>query len=321
MNSVQTPSFMIASYPLARTRSWPARVWCVACGVVVALLIGCGGASSSREGQSGDARHVDGGDGSSVTRPDWASDYGTDAYGTWASLVVDEVSVRFRYIRPGSFTMGSPPDEEGRFGTETQHQVTLTRGYWLAETPTTQALWEVVMGTTVVQQRDKANRSWSLRGEGPDHPMYFVSWEESQEFLRRLNARIPSLQARLPMEAEWEYAARAGTTGARYGDLDAIAWHIGNSNETTHPVGRKQANAWGLYDMIGNVWEWCGDWYGIYPRSAVTDPVGPGSGSDRVNRGGGWSSFAAHSRAARRSWDVPGYRRGSLGFRLCSPGQ
>ena len=308
MNSVHTPSSMIASYPLAGTRSWPARVWCVACGVVVALLIGCGGRISGG-GDSDDAKKADDSHDSSVTRPDWASDYGTDGHGTWASLAVDGVPIRFRYIQPGRFTMGSPPDEAGRRD-EAQHQVTLTQGYWLAETPTTQAVWQAVMG----------NNPSLFKGD-PQRPVEQVSWDDTQEFLRRLNARMPSLQARLPTEAEWEYAARAGTTGARYGDLDAIAWHRGNSNRTTHPVGRKRPNAWGLYDMIGNVWEWCGDWYGNYPSGAVTDPAGPGSGSGRGLRGGSWRDDAAVCRAAFRGWDGPGYRSFRLGFRLCSPGQ
>jgi sulfatase modifying factor 1 len=120
---------------------------------------------------------------------------------------------------------------------------------------------------------------------------------------------------RLPTEAEWEYAARAGTTGARHGELEAIAWHSGNSDSVTHVVGGKQANAWGLHDMMGNVWEWCSDWSEGYPTGGVTDPTGPGSGSNRVFRGGSWSSDAGVARSASRSGHDPGCRVGNLGFR------
>jgi len=119
----------------------------------------------------------------------------------------------------------------------------------------------------------------------------------------------------LPTEAEWEYAARAGTSGIRYGELDAIAWYIGNSGSRTRPVKQKQPNAWGLYDMMGNVWEWCGDWYGDYPNGAVTDPVGPTSGSYRVCRGGSWFYSARGVRSAKRVRNEPAFRMNFLGFR------
>jgi formylglycine-generating enzyme required for sulfatase activity len=121
---------------------------------------------------------------------------------------------------------------------------------------------------------------------------------------------------RLPTEAEWEYAARAGSSEARYASLDAIAWYSGNSGSATHPVGQLQANAWGLYDMLGNVWEWTHDWYAYEYGGAVPDPVGPSGGSYRVGRGGSWSYDAAYVRAAYRSLYDPGNRGGDLGFRL-----
>ena len=121
---------------------------------------------------------------------------------------------------------------------------------------------------------------------------------------------------RLPTEAEWEYAARAGSTGARHGDLEAVAWYEGNSGGKTHPVGQKQANAWGFYDMLGNVWEWVWDWQADYPAGSVSDPLGPSSGSFRVIRGGCWSPYARNCRAAFRALHVPGARFSDLGFRL-----
>ena len=117
-------------------------------------------------------------------------------------------------------------------------------------------------------------------------------------------------------QAEWEYAARAGTTGDRYGNIEAIAWYYENSEGRTHPVGGKAPNAWGLHDMLGNVWEWGADWFDDYPGGAVTDPGGAGSGSDRVGRGGSWGNDAGICRASIRSGITPGYRDGFLGFRL-----
>ncbi len=135
-------------------------------------------------------------------------------------------------------------------------------------------------------------------------------------FISKLNAMLGVTCFRLPTEAEWEYACRAGTTSATYGNLDDVAWYENNSGKETHPVGQKQPNAWGLYDMLGNVWEWCQDWYGGYPDGDVIDPVGPSSGSRRVIRGGSWYHFARDVRAARRILDAPGYRNNDLGFRL-----
>jgi len=132
----------------------------------------------------------------------------------------------------------------------------------------------------------------------------------------RAAGRITAQQAyRLPTEAEWEYAARAGTTGARYGELDTIAWWKGNAGKQTHPVKQKAPNAWGLYDMLGNVWEWCSDWYDDYPTGSVTDPTGPVSGSQRVLRGGSYQSISGGPRSADRSRDGPGAGGNDLGFR------
>ncbi len=211
---------------------------------------------------------------------------------------------------PGQFMMGSPSSELDRDSNEVQHEAVLTHGFFLAETECTQGQWEAVMG---------GNPSYFKR---TDRPVEQVSWEESLEYCRKLTAKqraegiLPSgWEWRLPTEAEWEYAARAGTTGARYGELDTIAWHIGNSVSQTHPVKQKTANAWGLYDMIGNVWEWCSDWYGEYPTGSAMEPIGPGSGSWRVFRGGGWYDGAWGARSASRFRGVPGDRCRGRGFR------
>jgi formylglycine-generating enzyme required for sulfatase activity len=211
---------------------------------------------------------------------------------------------------PGQFMMGSPIREEARYTREVQHEVVLTNGFFLSETECTQGQWEAVMG---------GNPSYF---KGTERPVEQVSWEEAVEYCRKLTAKqwaegilADGWEWRLPTEAEWEYAARAGTTGARYGKLDTIAWHDGNSGGETHHVKQKTANAWGLYDMMGNVWEWCSDWRGDYPTGSVTDPTGPSSVSFRVFRGGCWSSLAGDARSANRGRFVPGIRFWFLGFR------
>jgi formylglycine-generating enzyme required for sulfatase activity len=155
------------------------------------------------------------------------------------------------------------------------------------------------------------------------HPVVCVSWNDAQAFIKHLNRR-GGKNYRLPTEAEWEYAARSGGKSEKYSggnDVDAVAWYVSNSGSRTHPVGQKQPNGLGLHDMSGNVWEWCQDWYGsnYYGGSGRDNPVGPSSGSDRVDRGGSWSNSAANTRAASRSRSSPVYRYYSLGFRLALP--
>ena len=153
--------------------------------------------------------------------------------------------------------------------------------------------------------------------EGDNLPVEYVSWKDCQEFIRRVNVSL-NCGVRLPTEAEWEYACRAGTSGPYAGaDLDSMGWYEDNSGWDTHPVGQKSPNAWGFYDMHGNVWEWCDDWYGEYPSGSVTDPAGSASGHDRVERGGCWINPSHCCRSAYRDYSYPGHRSGYLGFRLC----
>ena len=217
-----------------------------------------------------------------------------------------------RWISAGRFTMGSPGSEEERSSCETQHEVVLSHGFFMAETECTQRQWEMVMGRN------------PSAFKGPDRPVEQVSRNDAVEYCRKLTVKqrgegiLPEgWEWRLPTEAEWEYGARAGTAGARPGELDAIAWYSGNSDSVTHAVGGKQANAWGLHDMMGNVWEWCSDWYGDYPTGNVTDPRGPSSGSNRVSRGGSWNFDAGYARSASRFRFRfgPGDRSVNLGFR------
>jgi len=217
---------------------------------------------------------------------------------------------------PGTFMMGSPGGEEGRDDDERQREVRLTTGFWLAKTECTQGQWEKVMGTDVAAQQAKENSSGDVTGVGREHPMYFVSWGDAQEWIVEMNKKHPPGEGwkwSLPTEAQWEYACRAWSEGAYggTGNLNETGWYGENSGRTTHGVGGKKPNAWGLYDMHGNVWEWCLDWYGEYPSGAVNDP----EGSYRVNRGGSWFSDDHDCRSAHRAWDYPEYRSDFLGFR------
>ena len=216
------------------------------------------------------------------------------------------------WIPPGEFLMGSPEDEDGRYNDEAQHHVKITRGFWLAKTQTTQAQWQAVMGSNPSDFK------------GVDLPVEQVSWldicgDESASggFLGELNRRLPAGgRFHLPTEAQWEYACRAGTTGAYAGDLDEMGWYDDNSDGQTHPVGQKKPNAWGLHDMHGNVWEWCADWFGDYDMGEMNDPSGPASGSYRVIRGGLWYSVAYSCRVAFRYGYSPTYGGNRIGFRV-----
>lgn len=228
------------------------------------------------------------------------------------------VGLRMRWIPPGAFLMGSPPGETGRRENEgPRHSVNLTHGYWLADTPCTQTLWLAVMG---------GNPSHFAE---PEHPVENVSWDECQIFLHRLRIAVPYIHWRLPTEAEWEYACRGGTAGATWvGDLDLrrqrvptldeIAWYGANAGGRTHPVGMKGANPFGLFDMLGNVCEWCSDWLGEHSALPTTDPTGSLKGTFRVCRGGAWSSVAGDVRAAFRDGFSASDRHVHLGFRLAA---
>ncbi len=238
--------------------------------------------------------------------------------GTQSIIRVGEIEVALRWCPPGTFMMGSSKSEEGRDDVETQHQVTLTKGFWMGETEVTQGLWKKIM-TQGLWEKIMGKTPSSFKS-GDNYPVESVSWEDCQDFLRKLNAKAPvaGFKWALPTEAQWEYACRAGTTGPYGGTvrLDDMGWFASNSGGTTHPVASKMANAWGLHDMHGNVWEWCQDWYGTYSGGAQTDPSGPSTGSGRVIRGGSWCDDARDCRPADRGWCCPVDRDDNLGFRV-----
>jgi formylglycine-generating enzyme required for sulfatase activity len=229
-------------------------------------------------------------------------------------FVLPQLDLAMRWMAPGAFTLGSPDHENSRGIDEGPlTQVALTRGYWLGRTEVTQAQWLAVMGTD------------PSRFKGSVLPVEQVSWREAVEFCRRITTteraagRLPAGYVySLPTEAQWEYAAKAGHTEAFAGHADDLAWHDQNSGGTTHPVALKQSNAWGLHDMLGNVWEWCADWYAPYPGGHATDYTGPpdGAGTAKAERGGSWWAGPRGQRPANRYRDMPQNGNDDLGFRL-----
>jgi formylglycine-generating enzyme required for sulfatase activity len=214
----------------------------------------------------------------------------------------NSVGMKFVWIEPGSFQMGSQTGDDDE---RPMHEVTLSQGFCLQVTEVTQRQWEAVMGS---------NPSYF---KGPDRPVERVSWMDVQEFLQRLNEKEKDVRYRLPTEAEWEYACRAGAQEPDMAaNLNEVAWWRGNSNLKSNAVGQKKPNAWGLFDMRGNVWEWVQDWYWAYSADRQIDPRGPDSGVYRVLRGGSWGDGSASLfRCAYRDHSGPSGRGGYNGFR------
>lgn len=247
----------------------------------------------------------------------WADDIGIDAYGLYADVNIKGVSQRFRWIKPGSFMMGTPETEPERLDNEKQHEVILTKAFWMADAACTQALWLAVMGKK------------TSNFEGDNSPVENISWDDAIKFIKKLNSIKPELKLRLPTEAEWEYSCRAGTdTPFAFGEnittdqvnFDGVYLYNGAqkglSRRNTVDVKSLPCNEWGLYEMHGNVWEWCDDWYGDYPGGASTDPEGPKTGDYHVLRGGSWLYDARYARSADRRGNVPVFRPVNIGFRL-----
>jgi formylglycine-generating enzyme required for sulfatase activity len=223
------------------------------------------------------------------------------------------LGMNFAFIPPGTFQMGA---SNGQVNEQPVHQVRISKGFYMQTTEVTQSQWKAVMG------RLPSKCDWGeLKGSflGDSKPIICITWNDAQEFIRKLNGQSgDGSKYRLPTEAEWEYAARAGTMGDYAGNLDSLAWYDSNSGGTTHDVGTKSANDWGLYDMHGNVWEWVSDQFeiGYYGKSPRVDPGGPSEGSTRVYRGGSWYHGAQLQRSALRGADSPNLQNATLGFRL-----
>jgi len=232
-------------------------------------------------------------------------------------ITISELNMEMMPIPSGTFVMGSPVDELGReFNEGPQTTVTITKPFWLCKTEVTQGQWQAVMGNTPSDFK------------GDDLPVEMMSWNDAAAFCEKFNEmKRDTLTAgyhyTLPTEAQWEYACRAGTTtrfsygnDTEYSQLGSYAWNKANSSSKTHPVAEKLPNGLGLYDMHGNVWEWCLDWYGDYQGGSITDPQGPQSGPDRVYRGGCWRDSARLCRSANRNWNWPDLTYFGLGFRV-----
>ena len=225
------------------------------------------------------------------------------------TITANGVSFVMKRVAGGTFQMGSD-DSEAYSDEKPVHSVTVST-FYMGETEVTQALWKAVMGSNP--------SNW----KGDNLPVEMVSWNDCQEFIRKLNS-LTGRSFRLPTEAEWEYAARGGSRsgGTKYAgssSIGSVAWYTDNSASKTHAVKGKSPNELGLYDMSGNVWEWCSDWKGSYGSGSQTNPKGPSSGSHRVLRGGSWRSNARDCRVSYRLDFGPDFRDGRNGFRLCLP--
>ncbi len=255
----------------------------------------------------------------------WAEHLGVEVQ------IENSIGMKLRLIPPGEFMMGSPESEVGRFGNEgPQHRVRITRPFYLGKYPVTQSQWASVMKNNPSVFSSDGRYSDRVSGlSTDDFPVDNVSWIDAQAFIGKLNelSEETGWVYRLPTEAEWEYACRAGTTTRYYfgddaGNLGEYAWYSENAGDweegRLHLVGQKLPNAWRLYDLHGNVWEWCSDWYSgdYYAKSPLEDPTGPEESSFRVFRSGAWDYAADRSRSAYRRWLWPGARGSNLGFRV-----
>ena len=260
--------------------------------------------------------------------PAWASAWGEDEFGIYAEFVVADVVQRCRWMPPGRFLMGAPESEEGRDGKEgPQHEVMLS-GFWLADTACTQALWLAVIGENQSYFKDAPMQAVMRKRPGNFenalvNPVEMVSWHQCRVFFGRLNALVPGLFAWFPSEAQWEYACRAGTTSSySFGvTITHEQVHFGPGRRgNTVPVSYLPANPWGLYEMHGNVWEWCSDWFGAYAAEPQVDPEGPDNGWSRVLRGGSWFDDAHAVRSVSRSGGDSDHRSRYIGLRV-APGR
>ena len=216
----------------------------------------------------------------------------------------NKIGMEFSYIPLGQFDMGSTSPEAGS-DEQPVHKSTITKGFWMAKHEVTQGLWKQVMGTNPSENK-----------KGDDYPVENVSWKDAQKFLKKLGS-MTGEKYRLPTEAEWEFAARAGSSKERPDGVEDQAWFYNNSEKSTHPIGSKAPNFWGLFDMLGNVMEWCSDWYGPYGNEASMDSQGPSSGNGKVTRGGSFRHGLKYIRFAARSFSEAESFSFDLGLRVC----
>lgn len=240
------------------------------------------------------------------------SDYTVTAFG---------LDMKMIYVKGGVFRMGAT-EEQGDDAYDREYPVRNIRldGYHIGKYEVTQSQWKAVMGTSLQEQRDKANPIWGFFGKGDDHPMYYVSWEEAQAFCQKLSEATGRKYV-LPTEAQWEYAARGGSKSQHYkyagsNDIDEVAWYIANSSNISHPVGTKKANELGCYDMSGNVMEWCSDWVALYDENDTINPLGPVTGSYRIHRGSSFHWEGSGHRVSSRDGDTATGRFSDMGFRV-----
>ena len=245
------------------------------------------------------------------------------------------INMNMVWVEGGEFMMGCTSEQGTNCESDEKgvHRVQVD-GYYIGMIEVTQSQWEAVMGTNIYQQRDKYKYNtnivgrilgnFPIRGVGDDYPIYYVTWKEAMEFCRILSNKTGKTYT-LPTEAQWEYAARGGQMAAntKYAGsnlIDAVAWYSDNSGNSTHSCGAKRANALGIYDMSGNVWEWCKDWYSSSYTYETQNPTGPSSGSEHIRRGGGWIDSAFYNRVANRGLGAPSVRSTDTGFRVvCLP--
>ena len=307
------------------------QAWCVLAWVPSAL-IGCGPLSLDQgQANGGDVETTTGETKeSSLTRDEREPDATANA-----TAFTNSIEMKLRLIPAGQFTMVAPSDKVGSQANERQHQVTISKPFSMGIYEVTQAQYSKVMGKhpsrfqgETLAKRQHPTGHLGKKVDSSNHPVDQISWKDAVDFCRRLSS-MPSEKAagrvyRLPTEAEWAYACRAGSTTtyhhcAAESALASCGWYGANSGRRTHAVGQKNTNAWGLYDMHGNVWEWCQDFHGNDPQGGLTDPRGPASGSRRVIRGGSWLNSADGCRSASRDGGSPSDSHDFIGFRVaCS---
>ncbi|MBD5396834.1 formylglycine-generating enzyme family protein [bacterium] len=257
-------------------------------------------------------------------KPNENSEEGDDTATKDYTETVFGINMEMVYVEGGTFEMGTTVEQgDDVWDSEPVRTIKLD-SFYIGKYEVTQAQWKTVMGTNVKEQRDKVNPEYGIYGEGDNYSMYYINWEEAQEFCKKLSEATGKKYV-LPTEAQWEYAARGGNKSQHYkyagsDNIDDVAWYgEDDDNGTVHPIGGKNTNELGIYDMSGNVWEWCLDWYADYDENDTDNPQGPANGTYRIQRGGSWIDRAENCRVSSRLDNSPDDRSYIAGFRVvCS---